>query len=453
MKEISVKEICENFFEMENKYDLLNQEFDQVKVWQLLRMILYYKVALKTGTFTKPHAEKIAVKDIIKSFFFFFYASLKNPLQGNYQKDILVFDHSRKVMVDDEYVDIYTKYLLEELNPESYDVYESYYLGQHLSKKSHNRKYLDVLSVFSYLYSKLGRVNISQNQKNLIKKLEKEFKQRFGVELHLQPLFEEEILNFKFGFRFYDLLLKKRKPKKIYLVVSYSFYKRPLIAAAKKNGIPTIELQHGTISPYHLGYNFPGSKELDYFPDYFHSFGDYWTNIVNMPLPPENIINRGFAHFRAQKNKFGRLNKNSRQVLLVSQGAIGRQLSTFAYEAALIMPDYQFVHKLHPEEYSIWQSDYPALVKASELPNFTVIDHNKNNLYEYFSESSTLIGVFSTALYEGLAFGCNTFVVDLPGVEYMDLLVEKGIVTKVNRAKELKESIGQKNRNHGFTFF
>jgi hypothetical protein len=51
------------------------------------------------------------------------------------------------------------------------------------------------------------------------------------------------------------------------------------------------------------------------------------------------------------------------------------------------------------------------------------------------------VGAFSTAIYEGLAFNCKTFIIDVPGIEYLDDLIEKNIVKKVKNSEELIDYI------------
>lgn len=84
-------------------------------------------------------------------------------------------------------------------------------------------------------------------------------------------------------------------------------------------------------------------------------------------------------------------------------------------------------------------------MKAQKLDNFQVIDNSEISLYEFFSKSEYQIGVFSTAIYEGLLFNCKTFILDLPGAEYMDSLVDKNYVMKVNDVDEIINSIDNFN--------
>ena len=86
--------------------------------------------------------------------------------------------------------------------------------------------------------------------------------------------------------------------------------------------------------------------------------------------------------------------------------------------------------------------DAALLVEAAALSNVEIVDHNQRNLYAHFAESEHQVGVFSTAMYEGLAFGCKTYIVDLPGCEYMDDVVAKRIEIKVANADELIDALG-----------
>ena len=110
--------------------------------------------------------------------------------------------------------------------------------------------------------------------------------------------------------------------------------------------------------------------------------------------------------------------------------------------------NYDFIYKLHPGEYGTWKENYDYLTKAvAEFDNFNVIDKSEPPLYELFARSNFQVGAFSTAIYEGLAFNCKTFIIDVPGVEYLDDLIEKDIVKKVKNSKELINYI-IKNENN-----
>lgn len=441
MTKVTVKEICEKIWQLENKYDLLNKDIQGAKVWQISRFIIYSEIAQRTGVYTQAHTTiNNNLLDKVKLFPSYLYNSIfKNPLLGNYQKDILILDHPRKMLIDGEYIDIYTKYLLDELDDNAYDVVEDRYLNKHLSKKEKNRKYLDYISLVSYLFNKKYKPKFTDDESKWIINLENEINSYFGIDLDFIEIFSKRISHFKSFYEFYNKLLEKKSYTKIYTVISYSTIIVPLIAAAKANNIQVIEIQHGTISPYHLGYNFPTCKhDLDYFPDIFYSFGTYWQEVVDFPIDKKNVIPYGLPYLKERMKIYKNIKKNEKQILFISQGVIGKELSQFAYESAQVLGDYKFVYKLHPGEYDRWKDEYDELVLASKLDNVEVVGSNEKELYSYLAESEYQIGVSSTAIYEGLIFNCKTLLIDLPGIEYMKYLIEKNIASKINNVTELK---------------
>ena len=60
------------------------------------------------------------------------------------------------------------------------------------------------------------------------------------------------------------------------------------------------------------------------------------------------------------------------------------------------------------------------------------------------------VGVFSTALFEGIAFKCKTLVVQLSGSENLDNLVSKGFAKKFSLKKHQPKDL-EAVRNISFT--
>src|SRR5690606_8728382 len=90
---------------------------------------------------------------------------------------------------------------------------------------------------------------------DLIKSLEVEVFNEFGVKCELTKLFESKTKLFIIYYKIYHKVFKKVRPKSLYIVVAY--YYAPIIKAAKDLGIKVYEVQHGIITKYHLGYSFP----------------------------------------------------------------------------------------------------------------------------------------------------------------------------------------------------
>ena len=45
-----------------------------------------------------------------------------------------------------------------------------------------------------------------------------------------------------------------------------------------------------------------------------------------------------------------------------------------------------------------------------------------------FGICNYVVGVYSTAIYESLVYGCKTFLINIEGFQYMDYLIQNGYV-------------------------
>ena len=92
-----------------------------------------------------------------------------------------------------------------------------------------------------------------------------------------------------FRLRGYDAMLARIAPRVLMVDAACYGPAAPLIAAAKRRGIATVEYQHGSISGGHIAYNFAPARLADQaflstLPDYFLSYGSWWSAQVNAPL-------------------------------------------------------------------------------------------------------------------------------------------------------------------------
>jgi hypothetical protein len=438
---ISLSKLLGFFWELENEFDLIHYEINSVKIWQYQRFRILLTLARQVSLYEHAHTKKVSFAELLNAApSLLFYSLFSNPLSGNYQKDILVFSAGRKVKVDDKFIDIYSEYLVDKLPENSFEIIEELYLNKHLPGDRKNRKHQDYQQVLTTVKSKFSRFKLTHSQVSFANKIEKRIKDELNADINLKKLFRNGVLNFKYDFQFYNQLIKKRKPKQIYLVCSYG-YKLALIAAAKKNGVETIELQHGTMNKFHAGYSFPGYSSIDYFPDKIFFFGEYWKNCMEFPIQEQNKVVYGFPYFQRQKEKYKGIKKKKGSVLIISQGTIGKKLSSFLWQCAGFFENHQVSYKLHPGEYDRWKAEYPDLVRFSKMKNVKVVDDSQTNIYDFFAESEYVIGVYSTAVYEALSFNCKVMLVDLPGVEYLEDLIDQDFVKLLKTGEDLVKQL------------
>ena len=434
------KEIIAKLIEIEQKLDLLTMKVDDVFIWQFLRVRIYVMLIQKCGTFKQLHTNANTFSKQLMSLGQVLYSTLFfNPYFSLDRKKILIFDHPRKVNIEGSFIDIYTKYLIEKYikEHETIEVYEDPYLNKHHTNTTNYRKHTDIIWVLTKMFYKLVPLKSNKKIDSIIDGLEKEIQDQFGVNLELKHFFFMKAKQFKIRRYLLKVLLKIKKPDKIFLVVNYEY--AALIAAAKSLNILTIELQHGVITTDHLGYSFPHLNEpLSYFPDQLYVWNDMWKSMPFFPIDSNNIINTGFAHLNAQKEKYSHENKDPKQILIISQGPIAEKLIAYLYKNRTFFSQYHLIFKLHPGEYDRWRS-YHYLDKLKKLDHFDIIDNDKEPLYRLFARSNLVIGVYSTALYEALDMGCKLYILDFPGHELVENLISSGNAVLLNHDLPLKE--------------
>lgn len=436
----NIKEICNKLWDIEKEYKLIELDIGGVKVWQHIRMDIYYSITRKLGIFEEAHRNQQGNNKFKRLLHIIKNSVIHNPFKGTYDKTLLVFDHRRKILIQDKYMDIYTDNIINEFSEKNIDIIEKDYNGEHYLKASSNRRFEDDLYLRCIYDKILKKSNLSEKDINLLKCIERELNTKLNVEVDLITMVKKFLITYNSKFTYYNNLIKKRKPKAIIVLVGY--YRTHLIAAAKLNGVKVIEIQHGVISKYHLGYSYPNNlRNLECFPNYLLTFGNYWGDAVDLPLEKNRVIPYGFPYFNINKEKFDDVEKVKNQILFISQGVIGKELSKLCLEYVRSNTDKKIIYKLHPGEYNDWKDKYNELVVAQEKYGVEVITSSNKELYEYFAESPYVIGVFSTAIYEALAFKCKTILVNLPGIEYMNDLIENNVAKLIDNASELCEVI------------
>lgn len=130
-------------------------------------------------------------------------------------------------------------------------------------------------------------------------------------------------------------------------------------------------------------------------------------------------------------------------IIFVSQGTIGNKLSRLAVDLCERLKDgeYKIIYKLHPEEYMGWKTRYPWLAESK----IQVIDSLEHNIYEYFAGCDIQIGVYSTAIYEGMGFGLKTYIYNIGHADTMRALCDQGYAEYVNDVTDLYNHIVEKN--------
>lgn len=440
----------EKFMKLED--DLFNVEIMGEKFWHLVRFGLYMRIMeLKEGM-GKPHGE-MKKGSLIRKLFRVF-RSTRYVYPSNWpaflkNRDVLISNHPRRVKNGDHYDCIYTDLIASNLDY-SYYVFERPYYAKHYSPvKTDNIIYSDVVrfrTAVKRMVAQSGffKSPINAGEADILHEIIRMFSKKFDVSLDPEifiSLVERSIVLYKTYSQYYEKVLKKVEPGLIIEVDSYSICNLALNTVAKSRGIPTVELQHGVMGKYHVGYNFSRKMDLPGFPDYLFLFGRFWQDTTQFPIDLSKIRIVGWPYY---ENKFLHTPENKsgsgkKRILFISQGTVGNTLSQIAVEISKRneMRNYEVVYKLHPGEYADWREVYPWLIEA----DVEVVAHSDHDIHYYLSIADVQIGVHSTAIFEGIGYGIKTIIVKAYGCEYMEELIDNGFAYLVDNTDEAVEII------------
>lgn len=431
---LSFGEIFQKFLELEEGLKLFDRTIDGAPFWEYIRQPIIQTVFGRTASQSASYGKAPSFRERLKFLFVSFLRFWKNPIFAR-RMDVMFISSPRRVLMKDGYWwDIITDYILEDIDLSYVAIEHNLNLEHRNPPKTSNLWYFDFQNSLIYIAEKLGlfQVSVERSERYLLKKIQDEIAQSFNINIDVEKLTRMHLGYRKIRIAYFSFVLKRIRPKALILMTSYG--KEDLIEAARLLRIPVIELQHGVTTRYHPGYSFPEKKHVkSTFPDWLFTFGDYWSTCTSYPIDSKHVISTGFPHMDEERKAFSDLRKK-KQILIISQWTIGEELSKFAAELSKVENlGYKIIYKLHPAESMGWHEKYPWLVDC----DVDVIHDSKISIYQLFAESEVQIGVYSTAIFEGLVFGLQTYIPEMHGFEYTEQLVEEGVAVRVANVEEL----------------
>ena len=421
--ELTVAGVCEAIWETESELSLLDWQVGDVSVWPLVRMRVFHDLTRRSGLLGDPHPLRRTVPDRVRLVGRHVVALLRrNPFLSRGSYEAVVVPHHRKLGGDDVYsaqvrAELGRSALVLDTNRHSSALPGSYTLDFFVSFAGVTGRLRQRLRPGSGL-----AVADAERARQAADALEK----RTGFGPPLTGMVSRELSKHVALRSLHRRLLRRLEAKTLYVVVGY--FQQHVIGAARDLDIPVVELQHGTITPYHLGYSYPGRPRVGQQPDELWCFGRYWAETVELPVGTSTRVVGSPQVYRAEG-----VTKDPLLVLFCSQGTIGPRLLAIAGDLAAARTDLRVVFRLHPSEH---RSDYNAMPAGVELSAGDV-----SETYDLMAAATYQAGVSSTTLFEGMAMGCRTIVVGLPGWEYMAPAVDRGDAVLAHDSAELARLI------------
>lgn len=437
MSDFDFDDLHRTFLRMEEDLSLFDLTVDGVPIWERIRFRIHREILFELGIwgYEQPTREADLSTYVSKLGLWGTNLVRKNPFLAS-EHEVLFWGHERRKRLEDGYWwDVYCDPIHRSLELDSLHV-ELPYDNTHLSPaRTENLRYLDLIQITGGMRRRAGLVDVdlTAEKRRRLDGVTEYIEREFGVIVDVEDVAREALSYRASTIGLYRRFLRRVDPEVVVLVVSNG--KETFIEVCKERDVPVVELQHGILNEYEYAYSYPGDRTKRAFPDYLFTFGEYWHRQVELPVPDERIRPVGYPFLEDRVEEHQQVERRE-QVLFLSQPNIGESLARVAVEFDEDHPS-DVVFKIHPHEYGHWRSDYPWLVSS----DVEIVGDGGRSLYRLFAESTAQVGVFSTALYEGLRFGLDTYLVDLPGVVHLSDLYETDRATLVGDAGELTSAM------------
>ena len=447
----NVSQLLLGFIAFEEREQLFERSLLSVQYWPLIRHDVFRETIESLGLAERAHlrVEELPVKHWLGPQLQTLPTTLaRSRLAHAPAADLLIAAHPRKVLHEGNYICPYSQPLLWGTTC-SRVVLEGHFQGRYFAQGSGEvTRYVDATLVRAHAEFRLRELRgagLPKPAKHEVSALVERLRGALGGAPPTAAVMRRvrtAVLSALGLLPRLERLLDAVRPRLVVEVVGYRLVNQLLTLAAHRRGLPVAELQHGTLGAGHPGYNFALGRKPPSFPDYLLLFGDAWRATPGLPLDAEHTPAIGYGWLDLQRARYAPSQRAApRRILFLSQRGIGRELARVASELRARLPQqaFEIVYRLHPSEGIDWQTAYPELTHAG----IRVERAEECALYASQSSAHVQVGVYSTALLEGVAFGLETYLVELPGHEQLAVLTSSRAANTVADAEELAQQLQQ----------
>ncbi|GAA4279507.1 hypothetical protein [Aquimarina mytili] len=455
-----IKEITDKFLDWEKENELYEIKVQDYPIYPFIRTEIYEslifttsltEILKKTSTILKAKVNlfKIAINSLE-------YFRKKHILN---RANLFITNTDSKLKFEGKYVDYFCDKLIKEIS-ENISILEFPNLQDYHFKEITNKEITvkaDIFYVLERLYTKKIDNNSLKSEVSRIFELYSDI----YTKLHGFPP-EREGVNLLFNrfkrnlqrIHLYERFIKRYRPNKIYLKSAYSPMNQIFIQVCKKYNVRVIELQHGHIYPFHIGYVLPKERStLKYFPDEILVWSNYYKEVLIKNNWAEHKINvtGDFTYNHDINKNYGfddKLLKTRKQyrkiITLICQHTLDKEFIQFLENIQELPSDVLIFAKLHPRYKEQQEQNFMPVVKQNK--NFVLI--KEGSLKDYLSISDLIIGVYSTGVIEAVEMGKKVHIINTRMSEFFQDLQEKEIVQRSDNIISSYKLINESGRGN-----
>jgi hypothetical protein len=382
-------------------------------LWPFVRHRLLFHLMFTQRNFTEVGQGNISTtRDWLKTCVFML---TNNPVFLLFRtRKILIFSGGiSNIKKDGRYMNRLGDYFFQ-VSPQNTALLEDPLFNTYALPRAHNKVYANLfLRLLALIYGRVFGINKRELKETLHKffaliesKLQGEsFDAQFMDNLKLSM--QSRVQRIASEYKLYKMFFRLAKPVLILMEDAAYGSKAHIIKAAHDLGIEVGEYQHGFINATHLAYNYGSAVNSDstysqYLPDYYLSYGKYWSDSINIPISKMDIGNPHLSESIAKLNG----KPLSNRMLVLGGGADPEPLIELILLLAGRFGDrYDIVFRPHPLEWPKVSTTYSRLIEKK-----VKIDVS-SDMYLSILEASVIIGELSTAIFEAKAFDKKVYII------------------------------------------
>jgi hypothetical protein len=223
----------------------------------------------------------------------------------------------------------------------------------------------------------------------------------------------------------FDIIFEKIRPKYVFGICYYTLPMYGMNLSAERNKIVSIDMQHGTQGPLHIGYsNFRQRRAGKYsvIPNYFWCWDNGSAEVLRRWISSEDqkaiVGGNPWINFIFSNDHFSLHRESSKKIILYTLQPIGNLLEDYIIEAIKESPDeYEWWLRLHPRQSKM----KPHLIKLLEashiLAKVIINDPLEVPLPTVLKDTYVHISKFSGSVIEAALMDVPSIVIDEIGRE------------------------------------
>ncbi|EGQ27039.1 hypothetical protein HMPREF9372_0961 [Sporosarcina newyorkensis 2681] len=454
---------------IEKNYPVNQWSISGVDIWPLIRVILGFKIVTKSRNTTSPTVEDNSLGKL---------PNLSNLMLENENVDVFVLmDSFSRIKLKDSWYHRLSGPFNEEIRKKGLHVVNLEFSYHHIERFPVSDESYSITNQLEWIENH----NYISNPVYLIsyESVKKDFLTRYGKDFDFPSIiYINNITSYIFRLSIYfEALLLEKKTKAVFIVNYYQLNSHALILAARRVGIPSVDIQHGNQRDlfYHQWLNVP-SEGYNVLPNYFWCWDQKDSKVINEWADQTSIhkaINGGNPWIELWKDESLLLVKEYDQItaqyisedevniILTLQPLYGlptwrTNVPVWVVSAIGESPDNWKWHiRYHPQMLGNYSNEMkmcetllkPHIIKGKvETKRAT-----EEPLMAILRKMTVHITAFSTSVTEAMHLQVPSITIHQQAKEFYKNEIESGWVSPVKNSEELIEaihSLSLKKRNN-----